>query len=202
MPAVPRAHTAIPGRHAEQLWPSTPPGAPRRALVRQDRWHRRGAASQRPTAANARGRRTGCATPPGGSGRHDAQLEPGGFFHPDQVTGARTHVPPDIPKTCRQPGSRASRRAALRQVGPGRARALLIPRPALTHPIRRMITTPQGYVPFRINHALPNICFSPLQQSQRRAGADLPDLRCDLPCLAAQSDTAILRGEDPHGPST
>jgi len=45
----------------------------------------------------------------------------------------------------------------------------------------------------------PNTCFSPLQQSQRRVGADLPDLRCDLPYLAAQSDTAILRGEDPRG---
>jgi hypothetical protein len=37
MPAVPRAHTANPGRPAEQPQPSTPPGAPRRGPVRQNR---------------------------------------------------------------------------------------------------------------------------------------------------------------------
>jgi len=47
MLAVPRAHTAIPGRPAEQPRPSTPPGAPRRGPVRQDRWHRHGVARPR-----------------------------------------------------------------------------------------------------------------------------------------------------------
>ena len=85
MLAVPRAHTAIPGRQAEQPWPRTHTGAPRRGPVRPDRWHRRDFATVH--GSDRRGRRTGGATLPGGSDRHDARLGPGGSFHPHRVTG-------------------------------------------------------------------------------------------------------------------
>ena len=107
--------------------PRTHHGAPPRGPARQDRWPRRGAARlqngpPQPTPGTAsRWRSPAPAAATAMTPGPNLTVLP----FPRRDNGARTPCPPNSPKTCRHTGSTASRRAALSQMGPGRARPLL-----------------------------------------------------------------------------